>query len=75
MVSMTIRLPRQLRDAANTKADERDEYLSEAIREFLQWYIDKDARIEYEQNESPLDEANFRRILAETAKTMPEGIA
>jgi hypothetical protein len=47
---MTIRLPLKLRDAANAKAEERDENLSEVIREFLQWYVDENARIEYELN-------------------------
>jgi len=39
MVMLAIRVPRELRDAANAKAAERDEYLSKIIRKALERYV------------------------------------
>lgn len=38
--SLTIRLPKELKDAANKKAEANSQILSELIRKFLQGYID-----------------------------------
>ena len=38
MVRLTIRLPRQLKDAALAQAEKREENLSEQIRKFLERY-------------------------------------
>lgn len=39
MVMLAFRIPRGLRDAANTKAADRDEYLSDVIRRALERYV------------------------------------
>jgi predicted HicB family RNase H-like nuclease len=40
-VSMTIRLPKELRDRAQIKADANAQSLSELIRRYLQSYVDE----------------------------------
>ena len=39
MISRTVRIPRQLWAAAQAKADENNEYLSEVIRRALERYV------------------------------------
>jgi len=41
MISLTLRVPRKLRDAANARASERGEYLSEVIRKALERYVSR----------------------------------
>ena len=41
MVALTLRVPRDLRDAANAKADERGETVSEVVRRALARYVRK----------------------------------